>query len=307
MPRHNSQGQGHPKNASSGKNGQLNKNIIDKNDQSQGSSVTDILGLSRDVLYGDNVSAVATNATDRPQHQPPAYGQQNQLYMPGISNVQTTQTQNTGQPTMYFTNADQYNGQTNQAFTFTNQSVPFTRQGSPNAVQTANGPVADSNIPPWASSLCQQIGSIQTMLDGHVKRWQVMEHNVVTQNEKLNNMGKQLSEISSLKRELINTNAKVYDVENEMRILQTQVTEYDDTIHKYSDMYDNITTNNSETGTEMKNMGSRIQSLEDKIGNMDKILQETNVKLTDVRWRTMRENLLFFGIRESDQPGEDLN
>ena len=271
--------------------------------------MTDALGLSRDLLYGaNNVPLAHSRVTDMLQHQmqhpPPPYGQQSQLYMTNANNVNNGQaTQTNRQVNMQFVNTDHCNGQTDQ--TYSPQSAAYARPDMQHTVQTANGPGADSHIPAWASGLCQQINNLQTLFGGHAERWQVLENNIVIQNETLTSMGKQLAEISSLKREVINTNTRVYDVENTVKNLQTQMKDYDESINSYSNMYDEFTTKSSDTNKKLKNMETRFRNMEQKIDNIDKNIQETNERLTDVRWRSMRENLLFFGIRESDIPGEN--
>jgi len=65
-------------------------------------------------------------------------------------------------------------------------------------------------------------------------------------------------------------------------------------------MYDNATEKNNLTNKTLKDIEKRVSQLEQKQNDTEEHMQETNEKITDVRWRSMRENLLFFGIPECD-------
>ena len=206
-----------------------------------------------------------------------------------MTNVAVSQTaqeagQTFAQP-VNIVNTDQSSGLLGQAFN--NQNVHCGRP----IIQHAYGSGGD--IPLWASGLCQQMNQIQTLLDNHAKRWQTVETCISVQNEKFNNIEKQLLEIPNLRRELIKTNARIFEVENEMRSMESKITDYDETINNYSDMYDDIATNNSDIDSKFRSMESRMRTIEKQMNSMNQNIQETNEKLTDVRWRSMRENLLF--------------
>ena len=79
------------------------------------------------------------------------------------------------------------------------------------------------------------------------------------------------------------------------------VSDYDNTIQQYSDICDDLTTNTSEVDSRVNLMMNRLQTLQDKQQDINQKQQETCEKLTDIHWRSMRDNLIFSGIPEEGQ------
>ena len=257
------------------------------------SQTTEVLGQTREVLYGANVF---------PPNQIDLNIQGQGLY--NMSNVNNNTTgQDIGRPIVQPVSGSHHSGMIHQGYG--GQSGPYLSNANTNALHGAQTTV-ESNIPQWAANLCHQMNNIQVLLDGHAKRWQVVEQSIAAQNTKLTNMETKLSGISKIKEDLVMTNSKVHNVESELKTMRSTITEYSETINQYSDMYDDITLNNGFTDTKLKDIERRIEALEQKQSNAEQHIQDTNEKLTDVRWRSMRENLLFFGIPEENFTSENV-
>jgi len=284
MGKPNHQTKGHQQ-QSKGQNHQ-NQNQLQQLQDSQ--KTTDVLGNTREVLYGAN--------TLLPNHSDQFFQGQSLHNMSGMQNNSTGQ--DVGRPIVQPVNAAQPSGPLYQACGGLNG--PYGGQNGPYYTnQQINGQLTtDSSVPPWAANLCNQMSNIQIMLDGHSKRWQLIENNMTLQNERLVNMEKKLSEISNIKQELVMTNTKVYSVENELKTMKYTMTENSESINQYSNMYDNLTDNNRTTNQKLRDIEQRVSQVERKQTDTDENMHDTNEKLTDVRWRSMRENLLFFGIEE---------
>lgn len=266
--------------------------------QNMSTTMTDVLGQSRELLYGTTLTAGSF-----PNQNEMINGQQNQNQ--SSPNLLMRHEQGHTVTGIHTTNTGQYNGHYNaQVMPPTGNFNSIGMQAQYNA-QTNNGTGLDNNIPPWAIGLCQQMTNIQSLLDGHTKRWQMVENHIAMQCEKMIKMESQISEIPSINQKILNTNTVVNQVQSEIKQLQNTITEYDDTVQLYSNMYDDITSNNIDSDKKLKNIEKRLQALEEQSQHMNKLIRDTDDKVTDVRWRTMRENLLFFGVPEVENFSEN--
>ena len=159
----------------------------------------------------------------------------------------------------------------------------------------------DNGIPPWAVNLCQQLNTIQLTMENQNNRWQYVEHHIAEQNQKMIKMESQLSDIANIKREMSSVCTNILGIQTEMKTIKTKMSDYDNTIQQYSDICDDLTTNNSEVDSRVNLMMNRLQTLQDKQHEINQKHQETCEKLTDIQWRSMRDNLIFSGIPEEGQ------
>lgn len=249
-----------------------------------GSNTFDMLSQSRELLYEQNIQE------NRPHN---------------MQNMQTTQNmqcfQGQGQDQVYLPPPPNYNMTLLQ-----NQHVstyqPHNGQGFNAQQATAQ---LDNGIPPWASNMCQQLTSIQNALEYQNNRWQSVEQQIKSQNDRMKNIETQLGQVTILKQNISRTNTDINEIQSEMRTMKTKISEYDNTIHEYSNICDGITDCNTDTGAKIDTMAKQIRALEQ---NQQYFNTKQNEKITDIQWRSMRENLIFSGIPETTdyfENGED--
>ena len=158
-----------------------------------------------------------------------------------------------------------------------------------------------NGIPPWAVNPCQQLNTIQLTMENQNNRWQYVENHIAEQNQKMIKMESQLSDIANIKREMSSACTNILGIQTEMKTIKTKMSDYDNTIQQYSDMCDDLTTSNSKVDSRVNLMMNRLQTLQDKQQDINQKQQETCEKLTDIHWRSMRDNLIFSGIPEEGQ------
>lgn len=233
----------------------------------------DMLRQSRELLYEQNVQG----------NRPP----QNMQNMTTNQNMQCFQGQDQvylpPQPPNYNTTLQNQNMNTYQ---------PFNGQGF-NVQQSTTQ--LDNGIPPWASNMCQQLTSIQNVLEHQNSRWQSVEQQIKSQSERMKNIESQLSQVSIIKQTLSQTNTDVNQMHTDMRTMKMKISEYDNTIQEYSNICDGITDCNTNTEATINGMQKQIRELEQ---NQQDIQTKQNDKITEIQWRSMRENLIFSGIPE---------
>lgn len=164
---------------------------------------------------------------------------------------------------------------------------------------------SDVNTAPlWATNMLQNLGqqlqTIQNQLMGQNQRWQAIESKIENQNMRMTSMETQINQLTSFKQTLVQNAKKVETLTVDMKSIQTKMNEYDKCIQSYSDICDGITSSNSETESQLNYLMTKVGSLEEVQNQLETKQSETEEKIIDVQWRTMRENLIFSGIPESD-------
>ena len=285
MPRGNSNkhnGQNNVNNTNSKKN---NDKDIQQNSQitpqTELSNLTDTFRQTREILY-EQFPQTGTSG-------PETTYQQNFQTIP--NRMDLNQGQERGH--VYYSTAQ---ANTTPVQTQYNQSCFYP----PNPIQQPNiaHPSQDNGIPPWAASLCQQMTTIQSTLNGQTQRWQSVERQITNQNVELVKMQTQLSEITHIKQNLEKTNAKLITVQDEVKTMRSTTREYDQTMRQNSDLYDEQVINYSNTDQRLHKIESKLNTLERNQAETVTQIEHTNDRVTDLQWRSMRENLLFCGIQE---------
>ena len=138
-------------------------------------------------------------------------------------------------------------------------------------------------------------------MENQNNRWQYVENHIAEQNQKMIKLESQLSDIAHIKREMSSACTNILGIQTEMKTIKTKMSDYDNTIQQYSDICDDLTTNNSEVDIRVDLMMNRLHTLQDKQQDINQKQQETCEKLTDIQWRSMRDNLIFSGIPEERQ------
>ena len=157
-----------------------------------------------------------------------------------------------------------------------------------------NGPnsATTSPMPQWAAAMCQQLQTIQIQLETQNKRWQTVEGQLYNQNTRMTQIESQISQLNNMSKKMSKTTAKVQNVESEVSAVKTKLNDYNQSVNYYSDICDSILSKNTE--------------FEDRVNQLDETVLQMDEALLDIQWRSMRENLVFGGIKETftraDQP-----
>jgi prefoldin subunit 5 len=179
-------------------------------------------------------------------------------------------------------------------------------QGSQvNTQYTRNLQTIDNNIPQWALHLCEQMNSIQFSIENQDRKWQVLENKIEGQNAKIFKLENQFSNISTSSRSSYQAETEIELLKTEMKQLKHKVTEYDETIKTYSDICDEITANHTAMDTNVNNLNKKIEKLENNHREIATSNEQLKEKVTDLQWRSMRENLIFSGIEEAENNEEE--
>ena len=159
--------------------------------------------------------------------------------------------------------------------------------------------VTDYNyIPQWAIGMRRQLEDIQSNLETQNNRWLTVEKQLESQSTRITNLKNQISQISTIKKRLDNTDVKVLQVGMDMVDLQERVKEYDKSVNYYSETCDDLIRSNTDLKENVEELSSKKDYLVKKQADINIKQSDTEEKLVDMQWRSMRENLIFTGLAE---------
>lgn len=235
---------------------------------------TDLLGQSRDILYGQEGSM---------------QNLQNFTHDQGNFTIG-----NVTQPNTHLLTSAQMNPLP------TNQSNSSQYMPSHDMSNGANNG-ANSCVPPWAANMCRQLQNIQVQLETQNKRWQVVENQLQSQNARMTNIEAQITQLGHLSQKVNETTKKVDSINTVINSMKTKFSGYEESVNYYNDICDTILSSNTEIDTRLRDLTNKLSSVEQK-------QKASDDKLMDVQWRSMRENLIFSGNPETElRRGEQEN
>lgn len=234
---------------------------IVQNAQDQTPYTSEMIGQSRDVLYGqDPAHSSQTNSQNLSFHS----------FHSSTSNLQNMPGQNGG-----------------QSFNVHPVNLHSTQQNTVQPDMRVNsGQDNGSGMPSWAANISRQLQTIQNQLDMQNQRWQSVENQLQSQNMRMTNIETQISQLSNLNKTVSETTRNVQNITTEVKSLKSKLNDYEESVQYYSGICDSLI----DTNTEFKD---RLASIEQAQATKDE-------KLIDLQWRGMRENLIFSGIPESE-------
>ena len=87
--------------------------------------------------------------------------------------------------------------------------------------------------------------------------------------------------------------------------MSSKMAEYDDTIHTYSDMCDNIRSEQATCRSENFEIYERLDIIEREHEALKETVVNSDKNIIDLQCRSMRDNLIFTGISEPIHNGEN--
>lgn len=170
--------------------------------------------------------------------------------------------------------------------------------------------------PPWLSSLLQSLDTrlqnIEGQLNNQNSRWHQIHGSLQSQGTMLQNQNvkilsieKQISEINNLKKSVTYLECKVHDLDTELKDTHSTLVNYSESIAAYSDMCDEVVKGKTYSDSQIRELSERVEKLEvgQKSLNINQIKAESTI--IDLQCRSMRDNLIFTGIREMEVPWGD--
>ena len=251
-----------------------------------------LLNQARDVLYPNNP-------------QGPRLGQHSSNFehnfKHGVTHSQSsehqyTQQQKQQQITMECaSSSNSYTGVTNDTATnATNNNAMMTQQ-------TEHVMVTQPQPPPWVSQMMFRLAQIESHLLNQNMKWQNVDAKLQDQNNRMSNMEHQVNALASIKPTMTKVQLNVISLNEEVSQLSQKMNEHDTNISKCKDMYHEAICDQDASQHTISELCKRVDKLEMAQSEIHPKLSKCETEVTDLQCRSMRDNLLFFGIEEPEQ------
>lgn len=176
-----------------------------------------------------------------------------------------------------------------------------------NSAMNSNGSCVEA--PPWVNAMMKNLDSrlqnIESQLSSQNQRWQQIENQIQSQNTRMLNIEQKVSQVNNMKQNITQVQLQVSDMDVAVKNFHTKVTAYDSSIEHFNDLCDGIIQQNAEKSRYIDDLNDRLTKLETEQTEIREKQHNIEEKVTDLQWRSMRENLLFTGINELDAINED--
>ena len=165
------------------------------------------------------------------------------------------------------------------------------------------------SAPPWFSQTMQIFGTKLQQIENHLVtqglKWQNIEASVLKQNDRIGSVEKQVSGLNNLKQSMTKLQISSESNERETKKLSSKMAEYDNTIHTYSEMCDDIKSEQTTCRAENNEIYERLEYLEREQQELKDAVVKSDKTIIDLQCRSMRDNLIFTGISEPQYSGEN--
>ena len=163
---------------------------------------------------------------------------------------------------------------------------------------------ADTNgMPQWAKGMCKQLDCIQKQLTSQIetqnRRWASVENQLQDQNTRMTNIESQVSQIGSLKQKVVDIDRELVLTRDDQKNMKRLVDEHEKGLQYHTQVNDDLTDKNNELSQKIDELTEKYDYLLKQQAAINMKQANTDEKMTDVRWRLMRENLIFTGFAES--------
>ena len=158
------------------------------------------------------------------------------------------------------------------------------------------------NAPSWFSQTMQHFNTKLQQIENHLVnqsvKWQNVEGILQKHNDRIGNIEQQVSELKDLKQSMTHLQISTDSAERETKNVSSKMAEYDDTIHTYSDMCDDIRSEQATCRSENFEIYERLDKIEREHEALKETVVNSDKTIIDLQCRSMRDNLIFTGISE---------
>ena len=154
------------------------------------------------------------------------------------------------------------------------------------------------------SNLNIRLQHIETQLANQNNNWQNIETAIATQSSTLQNQNSRMVDIETQINEVPKMKQSMHFMENSMKMLDSRVkathaklSQFESSVQSYSDMCKGISSEKIESDVALNDLYRRVEDLEIENKTLRDKQEKSEQIIIDLQCRSMRDNLLFTGIR----------
>ena len=127
-----------------------------------------------------------------------------------------------------------------------------------------------------------------------------IETTLHNQNVRMTNIEHQITELIGLKQNMTHVQSTVQIMDQNMKEITHKIRDYDQSIQIFCDMYDDIKSDKRRSDSLVNKLCDQIEQLQIKQRNVKAAITKAESSITDIQCKSMRDNLIFTGIREQE-------
>ena len=165
---------------------------------------------------------------------------------------------------------------------------------------------AFSDAPPWVaqmlSSFDMRLQQIEKQLSSQNINWNNINLTLQSQNTRMSRLENQVKEINNVKQNIERCETSLVIMDRDVTLAKQKIDTYDQSIKTYSDICDDLRSDQTYTDTAINTLFKRVEHLEREQTKLKSSVTESASAITDLQCRSMRDNFVFTGIDEPDKP-----
>ena len=150
--------------------------------------------------------------------------------------------------------------------------TPFPAQQTPQYISTPQHFPQINSPPPWASELLDEIKQIK----------------------------EKMFKIDKIEKTVNTINIKVNDIESQVKTMDNRISDVENTCQFIGSEFDSTKKDFKDSKTEISKLQEKCQTLQKSTKELEENKLTIESKMIELETRSMRENLMFYGIQESD-------
>ena len=185
----------------------------------------------------------------------------------------------------------------------TSTTVNTAQQSSVNTGASQQN-TAMTDAPQWVSQILQNLDTrlqqIEKQLVNQNSNWQNINMTLQNQSTRMSHLENKMSELNNIKANVSKCETSLSAMDFDIRHAKQKIENYDESIKTYSALCDDIRSDQNCTDSAVNSLFRRVEHLENEQKLIKTSVSDVASSVTDLQCRSMKDNLIFTGIEESE-------
>ena len=159
-----------------------------------------------------------------------------------------------------------------------------------------------SDAPPWVNNMLQGLDSrlqqIENQLNSQNSNWQNIDSTLKAQCARMTNIQMQINDLKCVKQKVDSVENSIRIIDKDVREINLKMRDCEESTQVISDLCEDVQSEQNTMSVSVNALYEKIEKLEFNQEQMTSELANSTSAIIDLQCRSMRENLIFTGIKE---------
>ena len=159
-----------------------------------------------------------------------------------------------------------------------------------------------SDAPPWVNNMLQGLDSrlqqIENQLNSQNSNWQNIDSTLKAQCARMTNIQMQINDLKCVKQKVDSVENSIRIIDKDVREINLKMRDCEESTQVISDLCEDVQSEQNTMSVSVNALYEKIEKLEFNQEQMTSELANSTSAIVDLQCRSMRENLIFTGIKE---------